>query len=152
MIAHKMGKSPFVKSREIISQFVGRIGELSDSLDAEESTNVITSCAEPKAMREAEIMMRVFGPTSDRNPVNYSTSTTTSTTSAQTGSFLVMPRCRQSVPLYSMGKNFSNQRTTGRWRGGGGKKGKGPKRSEIILLAGPNVQEVPRQKSKVVLQ
>ena len=151
MIAHKMGKSPFVKSREIISQFVGRIGELSDSLDAEESTNVIVSCAEPQAMREAEIV-RVFGQSSDRNPVNYSTSTTTSTTSAQTGSFLVMPRSRQSVSLYSMRKNFSNQRTTGRRRSGGCKNDKGPKRGETILLAGPNVQEVPRQKSKVVLQ
>lgn len=86
MIAHKMGKSPFVKSREVISQIVGRIEKLSYSLDAEESTNVITSCAEPKAAREAKIM-RVFGPSSDRNLVNYSTSTTTSTTSAKLDHF-----------------------------------------------------------------
>ena len=48
-----------MKSTRFISQLVGRIGELSHALDAEESTDVISSSTEPKATREAEIR-RVF--------------------------------------------------------------------------------------------
>ena len=54
------GQGSSSQSRQIISRLVGRIGELSQELDAEQSSFKPTSDIEPTELTEAEIR-RVFG-------------------------------------------------------------------------------------------
>lgn len=150
------GQGTSSQSRQIISRLVGRIGELSQGLDAEQSSFKPTSEIEPTELTEAEIR-RVLG-----RSCNSESNTCTSTTA----SFLIQPRPTPTSPqsqprLYSMRKNFTNQRTNVHWRSGESRKGKGPKKNkvvsepfsqDIILLGGLNVEKVPRQASKVFLQ
>ena len=85
------------KSREILSQLIDRVGELSDALDAQEcSNNQIRSRREQNEDTETEIR-RVFGRSSNRN-----SSSSTSTTSApvQSGPPSTMSQSQNSAPLY----------------------------------------------------
>ena len=149
------------KSREILSQLIDRVGDLSDALDAQEnSNNQIRSRREQNEDTETEIR-RVFGRSSNRNS---SSSTSTASAPVQSGPPPTVPQSQNSAPLYSMRMNFSNQRTNNRsrWQSvGDSRRGKrraassvpsGPFSRDIILLSGPKAKEVPRQSTKVTLQ
>ena len=101
------------KSREILSQLIDRVGELSDALEAQEySNNQIRTRREQNEDTETEIR-RVFGRSSNRNS---SSSTSTASAPVQSGPPPTVPQSQNSAPLYSMRMNFSNQRTNNRSR------------------------------------
>ena len=158
-----MTASRALRSREIISQLVGDIGKLSNALDAEETSFTRGTGNEINKTSEEETR-RVFGRSNDRRG-NVNSASTVTTSSAgiltpvpqliATQSLKLGSEQESSSPLYSMRSNFSNQRFYGRGRNKNSKV-KGSKASasdpDLILLSGPNVQDVPRQGSKVALQ
>ena len=146
------------QSRHIISQIVGRIDELSQALEVEQSSLKTSSTLLPNESTEAEIR-HVFGRSSNRGFSTSSSSTAQTVQTrfppASTTTTSALPQ--RQPPLYTMRNNFSNQRTNSRYKRKTQKKskvsgGSGPFSRDVILLAGPNDQEVPRQTSKVFLQ
>ena len=117
------------RSRHIISQIVGRIDELSQALEVEQSSLKTSSTLLPNDSTEAEIR-HVFGRSSNRG---FSTSSSSTAQTVQTrfppaSATTTSALPQRQPPLYTMKNNFSNQRTNSRY------KRKSRKKSKVFFL------------------
>lgn len=153
-------------AKQILSQIFGRIGELSDALSRDESGDRVgSSNMEANDTVEGEVQ-RVFGrhrssAASDSQHDGRTSSTAVSPPVPVQPAPAVTPSLlnKNQNTIYNARKYFGNQRSA--IKNSRSRKGKDTKRNagsfgsfsrDLILLAGPDDKDIPRQGRKVFLQ
>ena len=135
-------------ARDILRNIFGRIDDLSAAINQQQGSSLRRDTDIPPASLEDEVR-NVF----NNNQVRSSNSAVPRTP-AQSGSS--MPATNTSAPLYTMRRNFSNFRSANYRSSRGGRKQpakpSGVFSRDVILLTGPEDEDVPRQGNRVFLQ
>ena len=135
-------------ARDIIRNIFGRIDDLSAAINQQQGSSLRRDTDIPPASLEDEVR-NVF----NNNQVRSSNSAVPRTP-AQSGSS--MPATNTSAPLYTMRRNFSNFRSANYRSSRGGRtqpaKPSGVFSRDVILVTGPEDEDVPRQGNRVFLQ
>ena len=139
---NNMASSDGNSAGSMLRQILGRIGDLSVAIDQQGSSSSSGRAPQITTSVESEVR-KVFG--ADHQAPSSTSSASFPAVSAS-----------QSGPLYTMRRNFTNFRTANYRSSRGGKRnGATPSGSfsrDVILLSGPNDEDVPRQGNRVFLQ
>ena len=136
-------------ARDILRNIFGRIDHLSAAINQQQGSSLRRDTDIPPASLEDEVR-NVF----NNHQVRSSRNSAVPRTPAQSGSS--MPATNTSAPLYTMRRNFSNFRSANYRSSRGGRKQpakpSGVFSRDVILLTGPEDEDVPRQGNRVFLQ
>ena len=139
---NNMASSDGISAGNMLRQILGRIGDLSAAIDQQGSSFSRGTAPQTTTSVDSEV----------RNVFAAGHQALSSTASASSPAV----SASQNGPLYTMRRNFTNFRTAN-YRSSRGGKRKGATSSgsfsrDVILLSGPDDEDVPRQGNRVFLQ